>query len=65
MPNTVISDASCLIALSNAGELELLNDVYGEITTTPEIALEFGMRLPHWIEIIPVKDKIRQSILEL
>lgn len=65
MPKTVISDASCLIALSNAGELELLKQVYGEVTTTPEIALEFGMRLPPWIEVIPVKDKVRQSILEL
>jgi len=51
--------------LTNIGELELLHKVYGQIVTTPEIAAEFGEILPEWVEIAEVKDKYRQTILEL
>jgi len=46
MPKTIISDTSCLIILSNIGELDLLHKVYGSIVTTTEIATEFGETLP-------------------
>lgn len=65
MPKAIISDTSCFIILTNIGELELLNQVYGQIITTPEIAAEFGESLPEWVEIAEVKDKYRQTILEL
>jgi predicted nucleic acid-binding protein len=65
MPKAIISDTSCFIILTNIGELELLHKVYGQILTTPEIAAEFGESLPEWIEIVEVKDKYRQTILEL
>ena len=65
MHRTIISDTSCLIILSNIGELDLLHKVYGSILTTFEIAEEFGEHLPEWIEIVEVKDKIRQQVLEL
>ena len=65
MPRTIISDTSCFIILTNIGELELLQKVYGQIITTPEIAAEFGEPLPEWVEIAEVKDKYRQTILEL
>jgi len=42
----VISNTSCLIALSNIQELNLLEKVYGEIYITPEVATEFGETLP-------------------
>jgi len=51
--------------LTNVGELDLLQKVYGQIVTTPEIAAEFGEPLPEWVEIAEVKDKYRQTILEL
>ena len=51
--------------MTNVGELELLQKVYGQIITTPEIAAEFGEPLPEWVEIAEVKDKYRQTILEL
>jgi len=51
--------------LTNIGELELLQKVYGQIVTTPEIFAEFGETLPEWVEITEVKDKYRQTILEL
>ncbi len=65
MPRAIISDTSCFIILTNIGELELLRRVYGQIITTPEIAAEFGEQLPEWVEIAEVKDKYRQTILEL
>ena len=64
MPDIIISDTSCLILFDKIGELELLNKVYGNIITTPEIAAEFGELLPNWILISPVKDKKYQEFLE-
>jgi len=51
MPKTIISDTSCFIILSNIGELNLLQKVYGQIITTIEIATEFGEQLPDWVSI--------------
>ena len=65
MPKTIISDTSCLIVLTNIGELDLLHRVYGEIVTTIDIAIEYGETLPDWIEIISVKDKLKQQLLEM
>ena len=65
MPKAIISDTSCFIILTNIGELELLQKVYGQIVTTPEIVAEFGETLPEWVEIVEVRDKYRQTILGL
>ncbi|MBS1611225.1 MAG: DUF3368 domain-containing protein [Bacteroidetes bacterium] len=65
MPRVIISDTSCLIVLSNIGELELLHKVYGNIVTTKEVADEFGLAFPSWIQIQSPTDSIRQTILEL
>lgn len=65
MRKTIISDTSCFIILSNIGELELLHLVYGQIITTEDIAEEFGDKLPDWVEIVAVKDKVRQQLLEM
>lgn len=65
MPKTIISDTSCLIILTNIGELDLLHKLYGQITTTLEIAIEYGEPLPNWIEITNAKDKSKQQLLEL
>lgn len=65
MLNTIISDTSCFIILTKIGELELLHKLYGEIVTTPEIASEYGLPLPEWVKIISVKDKQKQSLLEM
>ncbi len=62
---TIISDTSCFIILSNIGELDLLQKVYGEIITTSTIAEEFGDELPSWVRIQNVSDKLRLKILEL
>lgn len=65
MPKIIISDTSCLIILTKIGELELLQKIYGQIITTPEIAAEYAEPLPDWIIIKEVTDKYRQQILEM
>lgn len=65
MPKTIVSDTSCFIILTNIGELDLLQKVYGQIITTAEVAFEFGETLPSWVEINAAADKYRQKILEL
>ena len=66
MPERVIiADSSCLIALSNINELEIFQKVYEQITITPEIEDEFGERIPDWIKVEEVADKMKIAILEL
>ncbi len=65
MHKIIISDTSCLIVLSNIGELELLRKLYGRIYTTIDVANEYGETLPDWIEIVAVKDKYSQQLLEM
>jgi predicted nucleic acid-binding protein len=64
MYNTIISDTSCFIVLSKIGQLVLLQQIFGNIVTTPEIAAEFDEALPEWVEIISVKDEHKQHLLE-
>ena len=64
MPRIVISDTSTLILLDKIGELNLLQKVYGELVTTPEIAEEYGVTLPIWIKVQPVGDKKYKTFLE-
>ena len=65
MHKTIISDTSCFIVLANIGELELLHKVYEKIVTTIDIATEYGVPLPEWVEIAAVKDHYRQQLLEM
>jgi predicted nucleic acid-binding protein len=65
MHKIIISDTSCFIILKNIGEFHLLQKLYSKITTTIEIATEFGEPLPEWIEILSVKSKDTQRLLEM
>ena len=65
MHKTIISDTSCFIILHKIGELELLQKLYGLIITTVEIADEFGEPLPDWVEVVSVKEKDKQRLLEM
>lgn len=64
MPKVIVSDTSCLILLDKIGEIELLKIVFGEITVTTEIAVEFDNALPNWVRIEEVANKTYQRILE-
>ena len=57
----VITDTSCLILLDKLDALIILQKLYGDVITTPEIANEFGKALPDWIEIRPVINKKLQD----
>jgi predicted nucleic acid-binding protein len=64
MHKIVISDTSTLIILHKINELNILKHVYGELITTPEIAKEFGEKLPDWITVQSVTDEKYQRFLE-
>ncbi len=64
MDKIIISDTSCLIALSKIEKLDLLKDLYNEIIITSDVYQEFGGSLPDWIIITEVKDKQKQKDLE-
>jgi predicted nucleic acid-binding protein len=64
MRNTIISDTSCLILLDKIDSLEVLHQLFGIITTTEEVADEFGKPLPLWFEIKEPTDKSYQKIIE-
>ena len=65
MPRVIISDTSCFIILSKIGELNLLQNVYGEVATTVDIINEYGDDLPAWVKVTEVNDKQRQALLEM
>ncbi|GHU83658.1 hypothetical protein FACS189468_8960 [Spirochaetia bacterium] len=52
----VISDTSCLIGLTNIGKLDVLNELYGTVLVTPEVAQEYALTLPEWITVKAVTD---------
>jgi predicted nucleic acid-binding protein len=64
MNKIIISDASCLIALSNIGQLNILKDLFKEIIITEEVKDEFGDELPFWIKTQAAKDIGRKKDLE-
>ncbi len=64
MHKIVISDTSTLILFHKIETLDLLQKVYGELITTPEIAEEFGEKLPVWIKIQSVSDKKYLEFIE-
>ena len=65
MREFIISDTSCLIVLSNIGELSLLRQLYNTVTITDVIAEEFGTDLPAWMVVRSATDHYYQQILEL
>ncbi|MBW6480818.1 MAG: DUF3368 domain-containing protein [Bacteroidales bacterium] len=64
MDKVIISDASCLIALSKIEELGLLKTLFEEVIITREVSEEFGEALPDWIVTREVKDQKKIQELE-
>ncbi len=64
MQKVIIADTSCLILLDKIRELNLLNQLFGKITITQEIADEFSSSLPSWFKIEHPVNKTYQKILE-
>lgn len=65
MSEIIIADTSCLIVLQKIGRLTLLQHMFNVVTITPEVRDEYQEELPPWISVCPVKDQMRQKILEL
>lgn len=64
MPRVVIADTSCLIVLDKIQQLSLLQKIYSEVITTPEIQIEFGNPLPNWVWIRSAENLRLQQELE-
>jgi predicted nucleic acid-binding protein len=64
MHKTVIADASCFIVLEKIGFLFLLERLYSQIYTTPEVANEYELPLPSWVTIESATDTNQQRSLE-
>jgi predicted nucleic acid-binding protein len=60
----IISDTSCLIALTNTGNLNILHQVCQTVLVTPEIATEYGENLPAWITVTPVRDNEKVKLIQ-
>ena len=65
MPEVVVCDTSCFIALANINELGILKQLYQKLYMTPEVANECGDKLPDWMEIKSPNDRDKQHLLEL
>lgn len=65
MPELVIADTSCFIALSRTGGLQLLKELYGTVLTTSAVRDEFGAQLPEWVIIRDPEDEFKQRMLLL
>jgi predicted nucleic acid-binding protein len=63
MNKVIISDTSCLIALTNINALFILHELFDEIFISNEVFNEYGQYLPEWIKIVSVKNI--QSQLEI
>ena len=53
----IISDTSCLIALTRINKLNVLKQMYNEIIITTEVAAEYKHPIPEWIIQKEVNDK--------
>jgi len=53
----VITDASCFILFDKIDAFFVLNELFSSVITTPEIAAEYGKRLPAWIDVKAVQNR--------
>lgn len=47
--SSVISDSSCLIALRDLGQLDLLRRLFGRVVIPPAVSRESGLPPPDWL----------------
>ena len=45
-----------MIGLTNIGQINILQEMYGSIMVTPEVMKEYGVSLPEWIVVKEVSD---------
>lgn len=64
MKKIIISDTSCLIALTKIERLVLLKDIFGQVIISKEVQEEFGLDLPEWIKVVKNTNTKKQTELE-
>lgn len=64
MNKAIISDSSCLIALSKIDHLHLLKNLFEQVAITYEVKQEFGEPIPDWIVVKKVSNRDQQLELE-
>lgn len=64
MQKIIVSDTSCLILLNKLNKLYLLKQLFGNIVVTKDVADEFALVLPEFIEIKNPNNYIYKKILE-
>ena len=62
MPNTIVSDTSCLILFYKIGELELLNKLFGTIQITEAVSIEFNQATPGWVKIVNPSSRLDKGL---
>ena len=62
MQKIIIADTSCLILFTKIDELDILDALFDEIIVTPQIAEEFGRKLPPFIQVKAVDSKETVSL---
>ncbi len=65
MHKTIKADTSCFILLTNIGELDLLQQLYGKVHTTIEVANEFAKPFPDWVVVEYIANDHQMQLLEL
>jgi predicted nucleic acid-binding protein len=60
----IISDTSCLIALTNTGHFDVLKEIFGTVVITPEVLGEYGDPLPEWITVQSASDANRIKLIQ-
>ena len=63
MPDLVIVDTSCLIALTRINHINILREVYNKLTVTPEVKAEFKFELPEWFDVRPVDNNADLTVI--
>jgi len=65
MNKVIISDTSCLIALSRIGRIDILQKVFSIVYTTEIVAKEFEEILPDWVAVKNFNDYAQFEHLKL
>ena len=64
LSKVVIVYTSCFILLTKINRLDILYELFGEVTTTIEVSNEFGRPSPDWVPVETLKDNPQRISLE-
>jgi predicted nucleic acid-binding protein len=62
MEPAIVSDASCLIGLSNIGKIDILSKLYSKVIIPPAVEREYGGHVPFTEVIAPSDNDLVRSL---